>query len=210
MKEFIDKILSAKYTGYIALVAAIVIVIVAVYLMSLQYNDGKNTSLNVSEYNENNKTNTTVKENMEINVEKNGTTEKNLTVEEKVDFVDSLEIYFKGKSIGTTTKYSSTAEPKINDIKSSVSRNSVLKTTLDQVLSIDLSKLNNTTLKTIKSIKAIIYNKDGKELFNSNVANLYNKVSIAIDELEKSDEYYALIEFDTSSDYKTVRYIFQF
>ena len=211
MKDFIDKILGAKYTGYVALVAAIIIVIIAIYLISLQYNDNKDVSLDVSSYNENEPTpTTTVKENMEIEVQPSNSAEQNITVEEKVEFLDSLEIFFKGKNVGNAIKYNETEVLDFDKVKLSITDKNTLKTTLDQVISIEFSSFNSVTLKTIKNVKAVIYNKEGKELFNSNVANLYNKVSIGIDNLEESEEYFALLEIETDSEFNTIFYTFKF
>ena len=214
MKDFVNRILGAKYTGYVALVLALIIVIVAIYLISVQFKDTRDVSIDLAEKPdvaiENASENTSTNDNKEVKENEEAKKEEKVSNEEnqKVEFASELNILLKGSKVGSAYR-SSGVDGSFEKIQAGLSNKEKASVTTDSVISLDVSTLNKTTIDSIKEIDSSIYNKDGNVIFNPKLANKYDRISLAVDELEESEEYYVYIAI-TLTDSSKVEYIFKF
>ncbi len=96
-----------------------------------------------------------------------------------------------------------------DSVKKALNNSKKLDITTDTVVSLDLSKMDSSIKDSIKTVNSKIYNEEGKEIFNSDIKVTYDRVTIAVDELSKSETYYAIATI-TLQDLTTYSYIFKF
>ena len=71
-----------------------------------------------------------------------------------------------------------------------------------------LSDAEDNFKTSIKDVNAKVYNKDGEILFETKITPIYDKMTVAVDELTDSEIYYVV--FTVKSNDTAFEYIFKF
>lgn len=186
LKGLLDKFNESKYASNIMIVVIAIILIIAGYLIYQQYSEGKKNPMNpeIDVYNE---------ADIYSNNNSNENNEGIVSDKDKTSFKQSLKVITKGKSVGHAVMKDIDTSNLFSSIHNSLKDVEKLNITTDTVVSVDISSLDTETKGKINDVSGVIFNKDGKVLFDRKIIIAYDRITLAVDELEESEEYYAIV-----------------
>ncbi len=199
LKNVLDKFNESKYASYIMIIIIAIVLIIAGYLIYQQYSESKKNPINPDIYNQ-----TDVFSDKDENKQDDKVNENDAS-----ELSSSLPVITKGKKVGLALMKDVDNSDLFVSVSELLKNIDKINITTDTVVSLDISSLDSNLKNSINDINAIIFDKEGKVLFDRKISVVYDRITLAVDELDKSEVYYTVVNVYLN-DGTNKGYIFKF